>query len=130
MRKIEVNATERIYLYVISEDDNNFLENMFKAKVNISDASEFIRRYGFKHANMIAAGRTSEIEREMLTLIIPEEIYPLAPRAKGTTYKCYAGVPSIVMHEDRLSSWKCLMDTLNQPEYVLIFKEDATIRTN
>ncbi|KAF5080415.1 hypothetical protein DSECCO2_120590 [anaerobic digester metagenome] len=128
MRKIEVNATENIYLYVISEDDNTFLEAMFsKSRFTLTESTEFVRRYGFKPECLIAGGKTDEIERDILNTIIPEEIYPLAPRTKGTTYKCYAGVPSIVMHEDRMSSWNCLMNTLNKPEYVLIFKENATI---
>lgn len=128
MKKILVNdlLDYNIYLIGISEEENGFVKEIARDyKAGKKRFAEFLNRFNIDLNNVLAYGETSDVSHKLLDNIIPQTRYPLAPRPKMNSYHCYAtNSPSIVMHEDLKSSWKCLMTMVNNPEYVLIYKEE------
>ena len=116
-----INEDTNIYIRIIDEEDDSFIKDAI-SKPKLEAAEDINNRFGLNIKNIICFGNTNEVTNKLLNDIIPEIDYPLAPRAKSKSYKCYCNDnPSIVLHEDTTSSWNCLMLTLNNPKYVLIY---------
>jgi len=130
MKPIKLNDDET-YIMSITEPQYNIIEDVIKIKSKSERDEEFNKHFNMSINCMIAYGETSDVDTSLLRVLIPEETYPMQPRARHKSYKCYANSkPSIVMHEDLASSWNCLMSVMNNPKYCLIYKlnNDATRR--
>ena len=84
--------------------------------------------------DIIAFGETGRISHQLLSKFIDKkEMKHQLGNGQYTTsvaYKCFAskGDPfsygTTIYHEDKQSSWNCLMQILGNPEYVLIHREE------
>lgn len=121
------NSDYDICVIPISDEDNEFIEQIVADyKKGNKRYSDFIKRFNISLLDVIAFGETNDISYKTLGEIIPEERYPMAARVRenGRTYRCYANPnPSIVMHEDLKSAWKCLLSTLSNPDYLIVYKD-------
>lgn len=83
--------------------------------------------------DIIAFGETSRISHQLLSKFIDRKDMKHqlgnGQFTESVAYKCFAskGDPfsygTTIYHEDKQSSWNCLMQVLGNPEYVLIYRE-------
>jgi len=104
---------------------------------------EVYEKFNIKLKDIIAYGDTSDISLTILNKIIDTIEINDFRSVKPTTvkvYKCFTTrhkrsddkqtgtIPGfvhngVISHEDKHSSWNCLMGVLNHPKYCLIYKE-------
>ena len=123
--EVLVNPYKDIFLKAIDEEDVLFIKDVVNDyKKGVKRNADFMQKFGIELKSVMSYGKTDEVSRKMLDELIPEETYPLAPRPREKSYYCYASkAPSIVLHEEITSAWQCLMNTLGNPEYALIYKK-------
>jgi hypothetical protein len=124
MRKIVVNADLNYYMILLTDEQMSILDHIYDNLKHPDSKGLMIKTFNIEIKNVIAYGNTKEVTKSMLREIIPEYKDGNLPRPHTAHYKCYAtNKPSIVIHEDPESSWKCLLNTINNPEFVLIYKD-------
>ena len=104
----------------------------------------FEDKYGFSLMHVLAYGNTDEIKAGVLHKIIEKRVIAIKGKevtATSNAYKCFSikygndntshysrnsvkGFTSLntIMHESYIDSWKCLLEILGSPQYVIIYK--------
>lgn len=139
-----------IYIRVISKEDNIFIKDnvttynqyrKLKDKVGLKDIKCIIEdKIGITLFNIMAYGETDDISVRILSKIIDN--VKIASQSVNetnitTAHYCFRtvdknvenrhGIPhysydNMVIHHDKLGSWKCLLEQLQKPDYALIYK--------
>jgi hypothetical protein len=147
--KLRVNKEYTYYINIITEEEVEVLEDaidkygIYRKQENKDEVSDAVKQYfGVRIKDIIGYGDTSEIGLSILNLIVEYKEVPDIKSMKGETmkaYKCFTNrqptptdirdrtIPQyvhhgIVMHEDKHSSWNCLMGVLGHPKNVIIYK--------
>jgi hypothetical protein len=84
---------------------------------------------------IIAYGDTKDIDDVLCTYLVesPKFINNLLNNKMSDSYKCYAceklGIAQHIAHISAKSSWQCLMNTIGNPNYVIILKYPRDVKT-
>ena len=105
----------------------------------------FKNKYEIDILNVLAYGTTDNIKASILHKIIEQRPITVKGKDRSDTtnaYRCFSinykddrcnhysrnsvqgfTLLNTIMHESYIDSWKCLLEVLHEPEYVLIYKE-------
>lgn len=119
-----INESINAYIRIIDEEDVKDIKNLISQyRQGVKLNGEFKLKYGFDLKKLMAYGDCNKVSYNLLKKIIPEQKKTnKLPYSIHGNYHCYAVKdPTIVLHEDRNSSWNCLLEILGNPELVLIY---------
>ena len=82
------------------------------------------------NANIVAFGECKTIDDKTAKALMPESkfIHNLVTSTMQDSYHCFCceklGVEQFVAHTTPIASWKCLINSLGNPEFCVITQED------
>jgi len=148
--KIKEDTGYKYYISVVDKDiidsiDKKVLQySKYENKDNKKHAEKlFYEHFNIRITNLIVYGDTSNVTSHLLSKFIDGTViqhklgYGItkdknaymcfgrkfednAEKRYGANYKYMSG--HTIIHEDRMSSWNCLMEQLKNPKYVIVYK--------
>ncbi len=116
-----VNQDAKIYIRIIDDDDLAIIKEAIQNHKSTKYEDMISTRFGITLTKIICYGESDTMTRNILNNIIPSYSNKLLTKTVKM-YHCFVnGSPSIIMHEDVVSSWNCLMTKLNNPKLVVIY---------
>jgi hypothetical protein len=131
-------------MFAVVNDITNIKHDyiLFKQRNTSMPLELFTKLYNLNPRHIIGIGDTN-ITSKFASEIIPHTIFRDTTHATSLvdklkcelkySYKCFGGgeykdkhnnrASNVIIHEDPLSSWKCLMTILNNPLYGIIYKQ-------
>jgi hypothetical protein len=123
MNKVTVNEAKQVYIIPLNDEQIDILETVLQTPKSPETKDTILREFDIDVKSIIAYGDTDDVSKGLLSNIIPTDDNPMHAKTTNGHYKCYVSdSPSIPVHEDVMSAWKCLMIKLAKPKNVLIFK--------
>ena len=110
IESLEKDVYEKMYEHL------NTIKGMKMNSDRIATVTEFKKQYGFHPENIIAIGDNSGITNIFLK--------PLIPYYGKKGYHCYVKPELseyLIIHEDPLCSWNCLLNKMNNPKFMVIY---------
>lgn len=140
--KIEDKKLYNIYIAKVTPDVIENIElnltkygqSTYKVKHEMNDKFQVI--HGFKLTNIIAYGDTNVKNSNVLSKFIVgkhitqqlgngvEDTNMAYPCFRGDSY-IYTNEFGLIMHQDKMSSWNCLLDKINKWDNILIYKDNG-----
>lgn len=144
-KQFHYNSKYDCVVHSLNEDESNDLRKRtdkyrlyYKSPVSDKDKmlalkKKFLKDYSFEITDIIAEGKTDTIKTKTLTKFIPtttinkhtNSLKEKDKAERNVVTKCFCGADirtGLIIHEDLGSSWNCLLDSLGQPKYVVIYK--------
>jgi hypothetical protein len=122
-KQLLINEQLKLYCSALTQKELEDIELMCSSYNNETKKrieKSILEKYNIHIVNIKLLGKTDEVSNMTLAKLIP--IVSYAMRSGVNQYKCYViETPSIVMHEDAKSSWKCILTKLEHPEYAIIY---------
>ncbi len=139
--KVKEDTLHEYYISIIEQEDVDIIETKLKNYAKFGEVkriqilNEFRELYpDIELDNLIVYGKTDEVTTHLLSKFIESKdlVHKLGEGKEVVTraYKCFNNslvdfkVGMNAIHEDRLSSWRCLMERLKFPEFVMVYKID------
>ena len=115
------------YIRAITKDTHDIIKKSIKDWRIATNSDIFL---GLDSKNIVAFGLSSDVDEEFVKEYIEYRSIPILDSNDfKTSAKCYAiekhDCSNNILHNTCLDSWKCIMNLLNKPKYVLIHKEHA-----
>jgi len=131
----------KVYISSITEDE--FKEIREFIKLYISSAKEdravindeFYSRYKINVLDIIAHGSPSKSVKPIVEKYIPHIVIRWENNEPITAWRCAQNggelkdqinnpsTAGLIIHEDALSAWNCIINLLGRPSYVIIYKQ-------
>ena len=125
-----ISSISNIDLQIIESYVTTYTKSGSKVKERTTNT--FRDKYGFDIINIVAYGDTNKVNHHILGKFIDsiKVTYNWGNKDKKTlnAYKCFDNddfhneKTRIIYHEDKQSSWNCLLNRINNPKYVIIYK--------
>lgn len=133
----------RLYVSSVTKDEIEDIKQFVKIYISTQKeyreelVSSFKDKYKINLKNIVAQGSPKKGVTKLVQKYIPHQIIRYDDKgepiilwrcaAKGGEIKDQANDIStacLVVHEDALSSWNCILSLLNEPDYVIIYKDE------
>ncbi len=130
--KLKTEGKLEYWIKPITKEINDELkEDIYQIKIT-KDINSFKEKYKFDFSAICAHGDTTVNEKYISQYIPHCNWYPFGDiQNLQKSSICYAikdhDFKQSRLHHDCLSSWNCILQCLNNPKYVLIYKRYETI---
>lgn len=136
---IKANDKQPMFIRGISKEENDYIDQVIRV-FNVSNKDdkyklklEFNARFGIELETVELYGNKSHVDTNMLKKVFEPKIitFRLGEDKTNdvTAYPCFSGdeirytnEQRMVFHEDKMSSWTCLMDRFEKYQYLLIYE--------
>ena len=103
---------KRVLIYIMRKSHYKSMDRLYR------DSKAMIANFNINNKTIVAFGETDVAPANGALQYITDVAY-----LKGqTSYTCFAGVDytKVLVHQNIESTFKCIMDRLNKPKYLLI----------